>query len=183
MTGLLKGLAVLGVCTLTATGAANAQVPVSFGLGGGVTIPTGSTSDFLKTGWHGMALVRFMPANLPIGFQIDGMYQELKFDPSGGKDQIINGTGNVVFSFPVSEETRFRPYLIGGGGVYNINPKPEAGIDPDSETKFGFNAGAGFDVGFGGGTFFAEGRFHNVFFEGTDFKFIPITVGFRFGGS
>jgi hypothetical protein len=28
-----------------------------------------------------------------------------------------------------------------------------------------------------------EGRFHNVFVTGSDFHYIPITVGVRFGGS
>ena len=188
MKGLVKSLAVLGVVAAAAAGDASAQMPVSFGLGGGVTIPTGSTSDALKTGWHGMALVRFKPAASPVGFQIDGMYQRLSVD-DGGLDldlttQIINGTANVVFSFPVSEETRFRPYLIGGGGLYNFDLKgDDAPATTESETDFGINAGAGFDVSFGGGTLFVEGRFHNVFSEGDDAKFIPITVGVRFGGN
>jgi len=101
-----------------------------------------------------------------------------------GHTQIINGTANVVFSFPVSEETRFRPYILGGVGVYNVKFKLDAGTSA-SDTKFGINAGAGFDIGFGGGTFFAEGRFHNVFISdpGDDVKLIPISVGVRFGGN
>jgi hypothetical protein len=185
MNGLTKGLVVSAVMALAA-GDAAAQTPVSFGVGGGVTIPTGSSSDAFGTGWHGMALVRFKPAASPVGFQIDGMYQRLGTeDPAPeGNLQVINGTANVVFSFPVSEETRFRPYLIGGLGYYNSKIKFDVGPDSESESDFGFNAGAGFDVGFGGGTFFVEGRFHNVFVsEADDFKFIPITAGIRFGGN
>jgi opacity protein-like surface antigen len=137
-----------------------------------------------------MALVRFKPAASPVGFQIDGMYQRLGFSDEfealagAGKRQIINGTANVVFSFPVAEETRFRPYLIGGVGLYNQKNKFDDDTESESETDFGFNAGAGFDIGFGGGTFFVEGRFHNVFVSDfDDTKFIPITVGLRFGGS
>lgn len=189
MKRLVQSLVMCGVVAAVAAGRASAQMPVSFGVGGGVTIPTGSSSDDLKTGWHGTALVRFKPAASPVGFQIDGMYQRLGFTDETeaaigeGKAQIINGTANVVFSFPVSEETRFRPYLIGGVGLYNTKFKLDSGIDTESDTDFGINAGAGFDVGFGGGTFFVEGRFHNVFTEGSDFKFIPITVGLRFGGN
>jgi opacity protein-like surface antigen len=189
MNSLVKGLVISGLVALTA-GQAAAQTPVSFGLGGGVTIPLGSTSDVLKTGWHGMALVRFKPAASPVGFQVDGMYQRLGFSDETeaaigeGKAQVINGTANVVFSFPVSEETRFRPYLIGGVGIYSTKFKLDSGVDSDSESDFGFNAGAGFDVGFGGGTFFVEGRFHNVLVSDfDDTKFIPITVGLRFGGN
>lgn len=186
MKRLVQSLVMCGVVAAVATGEASAQVPVSFGVGGGVTIPTGSSSDALKTGWHGLALVRFKPAASPVGFQIDGMYQRLGFDeflPEGNL-QVINGTANVVFSFPVSEETRFRPYLLGGVGVYNSKAKFEVGPDGESSTDFGINAGAGFDIGFGGGTFFVEGRFHNVFeSDADDLKFIPITAGIRFGGN
>jgi hypothetical protein len=188
MNGLLKSLVVIGVVAATTVGDASAQMPVSFGLGGGVSIPVGSTSDALKTGWHGMALVRFKPAASPIGFQIDGMYHRLSVE-DGGLDldlstQVLNGTANAVFAFPVSEETRFRPYLLGGVGIYNFDLKgDDAPSTTESSTDFGINAGAGFDIGFGGGTLFVEGRFHNVFTEGTDTKFIPVTVGLRFGGS
>jgi hypothetical protein len=188
MNGLLKSLAVFGVVAASTVGSAWSQTPVSFGLGGGISIPTGSTSDALKTGWHGIALVRFKPAASPVGFQIDGMYHRLSVE-DGGLDldvttQVLNGSANVVFGFPVSETTRFRPYLIGGVGLYNFDLKgDDAPANVESETDFGFNAGAGFDVGFGGGTFFVEGRFHNVFSEGTDTKLIPVSVGVRFGGS
>ncbi|MGH7517138.1 MAG: outer membrane beta-barrel protein [Gemmatimonadales bacterium] len=195
MKRLVQSLVMCGVVGAVAAGEASAQMPVSFGVGGGATIPLGSTSDFpggegLSTGWHGMALVRFKPPASPVGFQIDGMYHRLGFSDElassigDGKRQLINGTANLVFSFPVSAETRFRPYLIGGVGLYNSKNKLDSGVDSESETDFGFNAGAGFDVGFGGGTFFVEGRFHNVFVSDIDdTKFIPITAGIRFGGN
>ncbi len=185
MMRLVSGLIVVGFAVGAAAEGA-AQTPVSFSVGGGVTIPLGSTSDALKTGWHGQALFRFKPLVSPVGLQIDGMYQRLSFDEAlpDGYTQIINGTANVVFGFPVSEETRFRPYLIGGVGLYNFKSKFDVGPDGDSETDFGINAGAGFDAGFGGGTFFVEGRFHNVFASDVDdTKFIPITAGVRFGGN
>src|SRR5919198_1863984 len=102
MKALSKSLMVMGVTLALGASIASAQTPVKFGLGGGVTIPSGSTSDLLKTGWHGMGLIQFKPAASPVGFQIDGAYQELKFDLGGGKEQIINGTGNVVYEFQVS---------------------------------------------------------------------------------
>jgi hypothetical protein len=130
-----------------------------------------------------MALVQFMPASAPVGFRIDGAYHQLKFDGGGGKDQIIDGTANVVYEFRTSPESMFRPYVFGGGGVYNIKAKPDVGPSP-SDTKFGLNAGAGFNFGraTSPATFFIEGRFHNVFVTGSDFHFIPISAGVRFGG-
>jgi opacity protein-like surface antigen len=111
----------------------------------------------------------------------------LQVGSSDLKDRLIFGTGNVVYKFKTSELSTFRPYLIGGVGVYNIKTTgaDDVGgvVDTDnSTTKFGLNAGAGFDIKAGGVGLFVEGRFHDVFTDGTNFRFIPITVGVRFGG-
>jgi hypothetical protein len=104
--------------------------------------------------------------------------------PFDRQNQLIYGTGNVVYKFKVSEDTRFRPYLIGGGGVYNLDVKgDDAPDDVESLTKFGINAGAGFDFKAGSAGLFVEGRFHNVFTEGDNTSFIPISVGVRLGGT
>jgi outer membrane protein with beta-barrel domain len=160
--------------------AVSAQTPVQFGLGAGLSIPTGGTSDGLKTGWHGTALVQFKPASSPVGFQVDGAYNQLGFDGGGGKDQIINGTANVVYNFAVSSDSPIQPYLIGGGGIYNIKAKPDVGVSA-SDTKFGLNLGAGFNFQASGVGLFVEGRFHDVLVSGSDFHFIPIIAGVRFG--
>ncbi|MGH7497773.1 MAG: outer membrane beta-barrel protein [Gemmatimonadales bacterium] len=152
-----------------------------FSLGGGLSIPSGTFSDGSKTGWHGLAAVSFVPTGSPVGIQIDGAYNQFKSKVTGSdaKLQLISGTANAVYKFKTSEGSRFRPYLIGGGGVYNAKPKNPTGT---SQTKFGFNAGAGFDIKAGGVGLFAESRFHDVFTDGPNLKYIPITVGVRLGG-
>jgi opacity protein-like surface antigen len=187
MKALLKGFAALAVVALVGTNSAAAQAAssggsgMSFGGFGGVSIPLGDYSDVTKTGWDAGAVFQFKPATSPVGFQIDGTYMENKFDPSGGKDRWFFGTGNVVFAFPVSEETRIRPYLVGGGGIYSVKAKFDNGTSGNSVTKFGLNAGAGFDLNFQSNVgVFVEARFHNVFTEGSDAKFIPINAGIRF---
>jgi hypothetical protein len=161
---------------------AAAQTPVEFGVGAGISIPSGTTSNGLKTGWHATGLVQFKPPASPVGFQVDASYHRLGWDGGGGKDQIISGTANAVYTFSVAAETQFRPYLIGGGGLYNVKASADAGSSI-SETKFGINVGAGFNFKTSGVGLFVEGRFHNVFVPGSDFHYIPITVGVRFGGS
>jgi hypothetical protein len=188
MRGLSKSVAALAVGMLLTAPALRAQ-GAEFALGGGVGLPLGSFDDAAKTGWHGLAAVSFVPNGWPVGIQIDGQYQQYKFDGSTSlKDRFLIGTGNLVFKFKSSEESKVRPYLIGGGGVYNIKATGtnDLGTLVDTEnslTKFGLNAGAGFDFKAGGAGLFIEGRFHDVFTEGEDVKFIPITVGIRFGGS
>lgn len=185
MKGLLKGVAALGVIAVLGATSAQAQAAgnrMTFGAGGGVSIPLGSYGDVTKTGWDAGAVFQFKPAVSPVGFQIDGTYGENKFDPSSaGKDQWVYGTANLVFWFPVAAETKIRPYILGGGGVYNYKAKPTGITSTSSVTKFGLNAGAGFDFDVGQNLgIFVEGRFHNVFFTGDDAKFIPINAGIRF---
>jgi hypothetical protein len=188
MRGLIKGVAAFALVMLLSAPAARAQ-GAEFALGGGVGVPLGDFDDATKIGWHGLAAISFIPEGWPVGIQVDGQYQQFKLDGSSSlKDRLILGTGNLVYKFKTSEESRFRPYLIGGGGVYNLKTTGtnDLGgiIDTDnSTTKFGLNVGAGFDIKAGGAGLFIEGRFHDVFTEGSDVQFIPITLGIRFGGN
>lgn len=166
---------VLGATMLRAQGA-------EFSIGGGIGVPLGNFDDAVKIGWQGTAAVSFVPRNLPVGIQVDGSYSQFGDEsPLDVKSQLIYGTVDGVYKFESSEESRFRPYLIGGGGVYNSK---ETGSDAlgGSSTKFGLNAGAGFDFKVGSAGVFIEGRFHNVFFPGPDLQFLPLNLGIRFGG-
>lgn len=172
-------MATAGVVPAVAQGA-------KFSLGGGVSLPLGDFGDVTSTGFHGLAAVGFQPANLPVGFQIDGMYQRFGFDDVpdefDANFQIIQGTANVVYTFVTAEESTFHPYLIGGVGVYNSKATGDGVPDDESSTDFGVNAGAGFDIQAGAVGLFVEGRFHNIFTDGSDANMIPISVGVRFGG-
>ena len=179
---------------VTAVPARAAAQGVEFGLGAGATVPVGDASDFLNTGWHILASASIVPDNSVIGFQVDGMYTRMAQEDLGFGDdlttQIINGTANIVFKFKVAEEAKFRPFLIGGVGIYNYKTVGEGDVEnlEDGATDFGVNAGAGFDVKLGGAGLFVAGRFHNIFVggdldEGADIKLIPITIGIRFGGT
>jgi hypothetical protein len=191
MRTISKSAAVLALATLLGATTARAQ-GAEFSLGGGVGIPLGDFDTAAKLGWHGLAAVSFVPNGWPVGIQIDGSYQQFSLDDaqfpgfSGLKNRLIMGTGNIVFKFKSSEESKFRPYLIGGGGVYNskiTGSDDPNDILPGGETKFGINAGAGFDFKAGGAGLFVEGRFHDIFTSGSNTQFIPITVGIRLGGN
>lgn len=188
-----KTVAALALGMLVSASSLQAQ-GAEFTLGGGVGVPLSDFDDVAKLGWHGLAGVSFVPTGWPVGIQVDGQYQQYKLDenvvgPGSLKDRLILGTANIVYKFKTSEDSRFRPYLIGGGGVYNLKTTGSSDVGnvldtSNSETKFGLNAGAGFDFKAGSAGLFVEGRFHDVFFSNTpDLQFIPITVGVRLGGS
>jgi opacity protein-like surface antigen len=185
MKSTIRG-AVLGLAVALVAQAAHAQA-MSFGLGGGIVVPTGTLSDGNSTGYSGSALVRVQPPASPVGFQVDAFYT--RFGLQGGVDghsRMIGGTANAVFAFPGASMAR--PYLIGGLGLYNGKTTITGLGSTDSQTKFGINAGAGFDFGVGKAKLFAEGRFHAIMKGVTDGTtgaektayMIPLTVGVRF---
>jgi hypothetical protein len=170
MKRLVSGIAGVALVALAGVGPVQAQ-GVRFGAGAG---PTFNLEEDAGTDFHIMGTLAFGgSAEKPLGFRVDGMWQ---FADGGN---IINGTGNLLYNFSVSEETKFRPYLIGGAGVYFFDPD-----DFDSSTEFGINAGAGFTVPVGSGSMklFGEARFHNVFTEDESTNLLPVTLGVMFGG-
>jgi opacity protein-like surface antigen len=131
-------------------------------------------------------VVRVKPAVSPIGFQLDGFYNRFGLEGVDGHSRLIGTTANAVYSFPSAAVAR--PYLLAGGGVYNGKTTIDGLGSSESQTKFGLNAGAGFDLAFGSSTrLFAEGRFHAILKGVTDVNtgeektayMVPLTVGLR----
>ncbi len=184
MKTLMRGAAI-GLALALGAQAAQAQAGISLGLGAGAVIPTGSMADAFSMGWTGQTSLRVKPAVSPLGFQLDASYSRLGLDSdlAEGNLRTIAGTANAVFSFPSAAVAR--PYLLGGVGLYNM--KATEGDVSGSDTKFGANAGAGFDLKLGSAALYAEGRFHAIFKGGFDTQtgdeatayMIPITVGLR----
>ena len=186
---------IVSFALLLAAGGAGAQQqsPLTFGLGGSVTVPIGDAreagfgdgSPSLAPGWQGMGLFQIRPFGNTFGFQLDGTYQRVGLGAlSYAGRQQFNSTANVVYEFGHTRTTRVVPYVIGGAGVYSFR-----GHFDSSATRFGLNAGAGLNLNFGPGLLFLESRFHNVFRAGfaadgsaASAQLIPITAGFKFSG-
>ena len=187
MYSVKKSLTVLAIGMFAAALPLQAQgwKQVEFSLGGGVGVPAGDFDDGFKVGWHGLAAVSYTLPNAPFALQVDGAFSRFKDEAAGLnlKDNVIYGTGNVLYQIKISEMARFLPYLIGGGGVYNIDPTGRDAAGLDSQTELGLNVGAGVTVDAGRVNLFVESRFHNVF-DGmgtSDLQFNNFTAGLRFG--
>jgi opacity protein-like surface antigen len=183
MKSMIRG-AVVGLAVMLSAQAAQAQA-LSFGVGGGIVVPTGTLADGNGTGWSGTALLRVQPPASPIGLQVDAFYTRFGLDGGAGHSRLLGGTANAVYAFP--GVSMARPYLIGGLGLYNGKTTITGVGSSDAATKFGVNAGAGFNFGLGKAQLFAEGRFHAMFKSVTDATgaektgyMIPLTVGLRF---
>jgi hypothetical protein len=151
-------------------------------LGGGVGVPLGTYDDLVKLGLQGTLGVSFQPRGLPVAIQVDGSYARFNDEtPFDIWSQLIYGTASARYPFATAPGTRFQPYLIGGLGAYNNKSTGDDAIE-GSSTDLGINLGAGFDFRAGATRLFLEARWHNVFLAGDNLKFLPLTLGIRFGG-
>jgi opacity protein-like surface antigen len=175
--------------------------PVSFGVSGGLSIPTGDAGDVFASGFNVDALVELQPRPAsPLAFRLEAGYQrfELKdevrdlFEEFGGdidvNARIFSGVANVLYKFP---GTTVRPYVLGGVGVFNFGGSAtisgfeefEEELDAEesgSTTAFGYNVGGGLEVPLSGLTAFGEVRFQQIRIDGSGFNIVPIKVGIRF---
>jgi hypothetical protein len=196
MRGIVRGAAIATAFVLLAsTAQAQSVNPISFGVAGGMSFPTGDDRDFVKNGYHGEVMLGIHLPTAPIWFRVDGFYH--KFD---GKDsfadasaQIIGGTGNIVWDVPSVGPVRM--YVTGGAGVYNIKQEVEVpiivsdrrlrlGVATETveakDTKFGVNGGVGVRFTLGGINPFVEARYHSMFTDSENTNVIPVTVGIMF---
>jgi len=180
---------VSAVFALSASAAVvHAQNPMTFGIAAGASFPTGDFGDGANTGFHGMVTLGAMPAMVPFGVRIDGMYNSFGIDDNpieqftGASGEILGLTVNGVFGMPGMVVTS--PYLIGGVGYYGTRLKTDQG-DSDRVSDFGLNIGIGAKFNLSGFGTFAEIRYHNIFDKDDqtgagNTSFIPLTFGIMF---
>ena len=158
----------------------------SLGIAGGASVPTGDFGTGREVGFHGAVVLGIRPVNWPVGLRAEGMFHRFAFDGADLNNNLFAGIGDLVLTIPTTGV--IRPYIIGGGGVYNIRRSGDEDLgDNDidlgrnSRTNFGLNGGAGLTFQLSGFNTFLEARFHNVFTDGpSDAQFIPITFGIVF---
>jgi hypothetical protein len=177
-------LAALAAAIVTTPAAAHAQSPLRFGLAAGATIPTGDAADIAEWGYHVSGSITGKPMLSPVGIRGEVMWNRLTgkdvevvpgVTESGDDLDILAGIVNAEIGM---SGIGVKPYFIGGLGMYRLSSE-----GADSETKFGFNLGAGLDFGLAGFSAFAEARFHSI--QADDFgngsvNLVPLTFGIRF---
>ena len=191
MRGLVKQGIVLIAAGALLAGEAGAQVRGIVGVG--ASVPVGEFADQSGPGAQtggGTALagVEWLPEGRSFGLRLDGAYNrfctEVCDDAAGDLDvrfRFLNAILSGIAALPLGA-SEFRPYLLGGVGLYNYKLEGDDVPDGfnDSENDFGLSAGLGMTYTLGQVGIFAEGRFHNVFTSEEDIQFIPILVGARF---
>jgi opacity protein-like surface antigen len=160
--------------------------PIRFNIHGGAALPVGDFGSN-ETGGGGAELGFRIGAGLelraplmPIGVRFDGAYDRMSVEGFDLAYTIWNLTANAVVS-PMASPL----YFIGGIGFYSLDVTgddvdPIFGGDPDAETEFGFNLGAGLSLPLTGFSTFVEARWHNINTSGDNVTYIPIVFGIRF---
>ena len=175
---------ILGVATLALALAANsaeAQKPISFGIGLGATMAQGDFGDAVDMGYHALGTLAWAAPALPVGVRFDASYNRLGFkdDVADGETfNILGITANATWGIPMAASP-VSPYLIGGLGWYQGSTSIEGS---ESDSKIGFNVGGGVKFNLSGFGTFIEARYHMIGGdEGeVDTNFIPITFGIMF---
>lgn len=182
--GLTLAAIVLSSAVLATRAAA--QNTYALGIGGGATIPVGHLSNTQTRGFNGMLSLAIGAAELPIGFRLDGIYnnfsrKDITSAQAGQSNTYsfrIDGLlGNFVYAFP---GTTAKIYVVTGAGWYNTR-LDVAGTK--SENHYGLNAGLGTTFGLGPITGFVESRYHFISRQpdkGGVIHFVPVTLGLLF---
>ena len=177
---------------------ASASGPLSFGLGGGVTMPTNGTGDVLKNGFHLRGLAEMHVPALPFGLRGALGYQKMDVKDAlqaasgftSGQSQILSGLAGVTVPFMSSGP--IRPYVTASLGAFNVKGQANdsTGVSvSNSQTHFGIDGGAGVKFGMGHAHGFVEARLENVYTEAgwnpaaanlKNARFIPVTFGLSF---
>lgn len=153
--------------------AQNAESPVHFGLGAGLSIPLNTLSQNVQTGF----LISGMLSGTPQGWPLE-LRGEVTYTGFSGKSGMVsqNITGlNVDAVLPVAA-TGETPYFIGGLGLYHTSAF--AGLL--SENDFGFNFGGGYRWQLADMTTFVEVRYFYVAHSGSSRQMLPLTFGVSF---
>ena len=184
---------VLGLCLLFSASAPAAAAPIEVGIGGGAMVPVSDASDALKTGWHAKGFVRFPGLGLPLDLGAAIGYSQNKLDmnnlPYEGTGEILSGLAKMSYTLPFAGPVR--PYVTVGLGAFRVDTDVnDDGVeDPEPQTQFGFDAGAGVRFGLFGMKAFLEGTVQNIYteqgfneavVENVDTQVIPVTFGIYF---
>ena len=141
---------------------------VSFGLGGGVTVPVADAKNAFKTGFNGQGFVRFNLRFLPIQPRLDFTFSKFnlndaKLAGTTGTGQLLAGVANLqMYLIPGGP---IRPYIVAGVGAYQVKTIVDNTPNGEtSDTKLGVNGGGGLVIKLGHLlSAYAEGRVDNVF--------------------
>ena len=175
-----------------------------FGIGAGASIPTGNmtsagfNSGGYSTGWDIVVPVGYDFSNSPLGFRLDGTFDQLN-----GKDFNTNFSAPNLDAWSLNMDLRLRVplgrtwsrfYVLGGAtysglsGWFTDFSNPNAPTNKQSTTgDWGWNAGGGFNFNWGSMVgLFVESRYvwvnqsNTIGYPYNNAAWVPIVLGVTF---
>jgi hypothetical protein len=173
-----------------------------FGLGGGAALPAANFNDSDHPGWRVEGLIGVDPIGSPLGVRLTGGYS--RFEPHSyassflGSAQLMNVALDAKLRLVSVQPLNKRVQLYGiAGGTYNRfkdileNNRGVLSIgdnvggfgtlpttaDHEWHNGFGFNAGAGAEIGWGRTNLFIESRFARFKGENSNISQVPVIIG------
>ncbi len=179
-----KLIRLAGVAALIAAPAmlvAQSAKPVTFGVSGGLSLPSGDLGDEVESGFLLAGHVWFAPVALKrVGFRADVSYDGWRAKVGDLKSRSLAGTANVILHPSAKSESSMAPYLLGGVGLYNAKTTLSTSSVSTSSTDLGIQVGGGVEFKLSGFSTFAEAKYVNVFGDPSSTNWIPISFGIRF---
>lgn len=179
---------VVAVVIPSADAAAQRDDQFVWGIGGGVTIPSGWADDNHKVGPHGVLMFGIGGVGAPLGIRLEAGYGALAERDDAdvvkaqGQARIFTLMGNGVFNIYGSNK---RLYAVTGLGGFWYNPDGPGTV---AVNDFALNAGLG--IWFPGLNGFVEARWLNLYRALPDpvtglkgkksARLYPVTLGFMF---
>jgi hypothetical protein len=136
---------VLFVCAPASSQVVESPISLKVGIGGGVSLPTGTLSDYYNTGWNAGAKVR-LGGWIPVNLVAIGMHNSMPLKGSDNSDdQLILG-GGIEYAIT---SVVVHPYF--GAEYYYVNFDNKAsGVPAFNRGGLGVGAGVEFAIpGFG----------------------------------
>lgn len=185
----LCALALLASASVAEAGVASlAKRFVTFGVGGGVSVPVSDAGDAFKNGFNAQGFVKFNPPVLPVMPRLDLNYSRFDLDDA---QTLVPGTGEILSGLASMQVELIsfgpiRPYVTAGLGAYSFKTATEGpGGVSDSSVRFGINGGGGLNLKLGAISAYVEGRVDNVYTEAgmidsNSIQVVPVTFGVTF---
>jgi opacity protein-like surface antigen len=196
MRALVRFFTIAGVLALALASVASAQMHdelstrlISFGIGGGASVPVSDAKDVFQNGVNGQGFIRFNLSFLPIAPRLEFNFSKFDLNEAKvgttGTQQIMSGLATaqlyLMHSGPV------RPYILAGVGAYNSKTDTDSlNAESITSTDFGINGGAGLVIRLGKmASMYAEGRVDNVYtksglIDTKQIQVVPVNFGIVF---
>jgi Outer membrane protein beta-barrel domain len=173
-------------CLVSVASAAplSAQRTISFGVGGGLSLPEGDAADAANTGWHALVTAELASPMHPWGLRLDVAYNRFEFSDQtqaalGGEGHQTAGSATLNIMYRLPKVTwPVQAYVLWGAGAY----RTDCSLGPacESRVRYGWNYGLGAKFFFLGFRNFVEIRGHRTKSRTADVHYFPLTLGIMF---